>query len=88
MSTYSKKTIKLNIENNRLKGLFFIAANSAAEMEGIMREEILEREMGRPSDWTSNVIYRRNADGMVTLVDVQDDNEGVDDDAGNDQTSI
>lgn len=49
-----------------------------------MMEEYLERESDAPDDWQSNVIYRRNADGLVFAVIVPDDTEEANENAGND----
>lgn len=49
-----------------------------------MNERYLEKESDAPADWQSNVIYRRNANGLVFVVDVPDDTEGVDENVGDD----
>lgn len=49
-----------------------------------MNEEYRERESDMPNDWQSNVIFRRNAMGNVVLLEIPDDTEEVDADAGND----
>lgn len=50
-----------------------------------METLILEMECDAPNDWENTVILRRNANGEVEEVDVPDDVEEVNGDAGNDQ---
>lgn len=48
-----------------------------------MNEEYLEHECDEPADWQTNVIFRRDAMGMVRMIEIPDDTGEVDEDAGN-----
>ena len=49
-----------------------------------MAARVFENEAGMPAEWESNTILERDANGHFMIVDVPDDMEEGDSDAGDD----